>query len=478
MRRILLLLFLALPLAAQPKTNVLFIVSDDLNNDLSIYGHPLVKTPNFERLAARGVTFTRAYTQYPVCAPSRASFMTGLYPDQSGVLNNGQMFRDFVPDVVTLPQMFRRNGYFAARVGKIYHFGVPRDIGTDGDDDPASWEQVVNPKGRDKWDENIIHSTGRPGDFGGTLSWLAADGLDSEQTDAIGVGAAVELLEQHQAEPFFLAMGFYRPHTPYVAPRRYFELYHPMKVRLPIEPAGDLLDVPAAAWVQRTYQEEMNEITARKAIQAYYASISFLDAQLGRLLDSMDRLGLWKNTVVVFLSDHGYHMGEHKLWQKTTLFENSARVPLLVAAPGFERTRGKQSDAIVELVDLYPTLADLAGLETPPHVQGASVRPQLENVAAPGKAAALTTFLTVDRQHVGGKRHRPKAQGYSLRTKRWRYTEWGENAWQGLELYDHDNDPKEFTNLALDPGYADQLRLMEDLMATRVGQARARPKRW
>ena len=472
MRPLLLLLLAALPLAAQTKTNVLFIVSDDLNTDLSIYGHPVVQTPNFERLAARGVTFTQAYTQYPVCAPSRASFMTGLYPDQTGVLQNNQHFRDHVPNVVTMPQMFRRNGYFAARVGKIYHYGVPNQIGTSGADDPASWEQVVNPKGRDKWDENIIHSIGRPGDFGGTLSWLAADGVDSEQTDSLGADAAIRLLEERKDKPFFLAMGFYRPHTPYVAPREYFELYHPMKLHLPVEPPDDLLDVPAAAWVQRTYQEEMDELTARRAMQGYYAAISFLDAQLGRLLDAMDRLGLWENTVVVFLSDHGYHMGEHKLWQKTTLFENSARVPLIVAAPGFDSTRGKKSDAVVELVDLYPTLADLAGLEAPPHVQGASVRPQLQDVSAPGKAAALTTFITTDRQHVGNVRHRPNAQGYSLRTKRWRYTEWGENAWQGLELYDHQNDPKEFTNLASDPDYADELRLLEDLMATRVAAAR------
>jgi arylsulfatase A-like enzyme len=245
-----------------------------------------------------------------------------------------------------------------------------------------------------------------------------------------------------------------------------------------VEPPDDLLDVPPAAWVQRTYQEEMDELTARKAMQGYYAAISFMDAQLGRLLDAMDRLGLWENTIVIMTSDHGYHMGEHKLWQKTTLFENSARVPLIIAAPGFEGTRGKQSDAVVELVDLYPTLADLAGLEAPPHLQGASVRPQLEDAAAPGKAAALTTFITTDRQHVGPVRHRPNAQGYSIRTKRWRYTEWGENAWQGLELYDHDNDPKEFTNLAADPAYADQLRLLEDLMATRVGRVRTDPRKW
>jgi uncharacterized sulfatase len=477
MRSLLQLLFVA-SLAAQTRTNVLFIVSDDLNTDLSVYGHPIVKTPNFERLAAHGVVFTRAYTQYPVCAPSRASFMTGLYPDQTGVLQNNQHFRDHIPNVVTLPQMFRRNGYFAARVGKIFHYGVPNQIGTSGADDPASWEQVVNPKGRDKWDENLIHSIGRPGDFGGTLSWLAADGDDSEQTDAIGAGAAIKLLEDHHTKPFFIAMGFYRPHTPYVAPRKYFEMYHPMKVHLPVEPLDDLLDIPPAGWIQRTYQEEMDELTARKAMQGYYAAISFMDAQLGRLLDTMDRLKLWDNTIVVMMSDHGYHMGEHKLWQKTTLFENSDHVPLLIAAPGFDRTRGKKSDAVVELLDLYPTLADLTGLEPPPHLQGASVRPQLDKVDTPGKAAALTTLISTDREHVGNVRHRPNAQGYSLRTKRWRYTEWGKNAWQGVELYDHDNDPKEFTNLANDPAYADQVRLLEDLIATRVGRARTDPKEW
>ena len=473
MRLLVLGLVAWISLWGQRPPNVLFIVSDDLNTDLGLYGHPLVKSPNLDRLAARGVAFERAYCQAPVCNPSRASFMTGLYPDQNGVLTNSGDFRKTAAGVVTLPQMFREAGYYTARVGKIYHYGVPPQIGTDGEDHPASWVEVRNPIGRDKSDEYLITTLSPPPrrEFGGTLSWLAADGRDDEQTDAIGAQACIDLLERHKDEPFFIAMGFYRPHTPYVAPRKYFEMYPPSLVRLPNEPADDLLDIPAAAWVQRTYQELMDEMTQRRVLQAYYASISYLDAQVGRVLDAVDRLGLADNTIIVFTSDHGYHMGEHKLWQKTTLFENSARVPLIVAAPGYDSTRGRPSGAVAELVDLYPTLAELTGLEAPAHVRGASLRPQLEDVSSPGKSAALTTFITTDRQHVGGPRHRPNEKSYSIRTQRWRYTEWGRNGWQGLELYDHDNDPKEFTNLAYDARYSDEVRLLKDLLATRVAVA-------
>jgi iduronate 2-sulfatase len=397
--------------------------------------------------------------------------MTGLYPDQTGVLSNADNFRTNIPDVVTLPQLFRNNGYFSARVGKIYHFGVPTQIGTDGMDDPASWDRVFNPKGRDKLDEPIIYTIGAPGQFGGTLSWLASDGLDDEQTDAIGADAMVELMEESKDRPFFLAMGFYRPHTPYVAPRKYFEMYPTISmVRLPVEPPHHLLKVPAAAWVDRAPQSEMDERTRLAAIQAYYASITFMDAQLGRVLDALDRLELWDDTVVVFTSDHGYHMGEHQLWQKTTLFENSARVPMLIAAPGFDATRGRRSGAVAELIDIYPTLADLAGLAAPSQLMGASLRPQLENVNAPGRAAALTTFISNDRVHPRQPR-RPAAKSYSIRTERYRFTHWDERGRQGVELYDHLADPREFNNLADDPDYFDVARRLEDLLATRVNRA-------
>ena len=463
----------ALAPGADSKLNVLFIAVDDLNNDLGCYGRPLVKSPGIDRLASRGVRFDQAYCQYPVCNPSRASFMTGLYPDQTGVLNNATNFRDNWPNLVTLPQMFRNNGYFAARVGKIYHYGVPREIGTNGLDDPGSWDEVVNPKGRDVADEPLIKSIAPHRSFGGTLCWLAAGGAGAEQTDAIGATACIRLLEQHSGEPFFIAMGFYRPHTPYVAPKKYFRMYPRDLIRLPAEPLDDLVDIPPAAWMDRPYQLGMSETTKREVIQAYYASITFMDAQVGRILDAVDRLGLKENTVIVFLSDHGYHMGEHKLWQKTTLFENSARVPLIISAPGYAKTAGQTTQAVAELLDLYPTLAELCGLEAPAHLAGRSLRPQLEDPALPGAAAALTTLVSRDRVHPK-EPLRPQVRGYTIRTERYRYTEWGGGTY-GVELYDHREDPKEFVNLALAPRHQDTVKKLKRLLAERLARAKRIP---
>ncbi|MCP5116209.1 MAG: sulfatase-like hydrolase/transferase, partial [bacterium] len=249
-----LLLFLCLLLLvttiapAADKLNVLLVMSDDLNNDLGTYGHRMVKSPNIDRLASRGVRFDRAYCQYPVCNASRASAMTGMYPDQTGVRNNRIHFRDNWPNLATLPQHFRQNGYFSARIGKIYHYGVPGQIGENGLDDPASWDKVVNPRGRDKDDEPLIHTIDPKNsrNFGGTLSWLAADGEDAEQTDAIGASACIDLLRARKDEAFFIAMGFYRPHTPYVAPKKYFRMYPIELLRSPAEPVDDLVGMPLA----------------------------------------------------------------------------------------------------------------------------------------------------------------------------------------------------------------------------------------
>ena len=432
--------------AAEPprRTNVLLIMADDLNTDLGCYGHPQVQSPNLDRLARRGMRFERAYCQFPLCNPSRASLLTGRRPDATGVLENATHFRKNLPDTVTLPQLFRNSGYFVARVGKLYHYGVPDQIGTGGLDDPPSWDHVFNPRGRDRSDEPEIFSIKPGSGFGATLSWLAAAGADAEQTDGIGAAAAVRLLEAHRDKPFFLAVGFYRPHTPYVAPRKYFDLYPAESIKLPEEPADDRADIPPPALTVRPPNYGISPDLQRRAIQAYFASITFMDAQVGVVLDALDRLKLADDTIVVFASDHGYLLGEHGLWQKMALFEESARVPLIVAAPGI-KAAGRSSPRLAELVDVYPTVAGLAGLPAPAGLDGRSLAPLLADPDGPGKPAAFTQVRRGDKDH-----HFP---GYSVRTGRFRYTEW-DGGRRGVELYDHDADPHEYRNLADDPAHA------------------------
>jgi uncharacterized sulfatase len=435
----------AAPPAPAAPPNVLMIMADDLSTAIGCYGHPLVKTPNLDRLARRGVRFDRAYCQYPLCNPSRASLLTGRRPDVTGVLENQTHFRKNLPDVVTLPQLFRNHGYNVVRVGKLYHYGVPRQIGTDGLDDPPSWQKVVNPRGRDRNDESRIFSLVMTPQkqLGGTLSWLADDGPDDEQTDAIGAAAAVRLLEEFKREPkpFFLAVGFFRPHTPYVAPKSYFAMYPKESIRLVKDLGRE--GAPAVAFNVNPPHYGITEDLQRQAAQAYHAATSFMDAQAGKVLDALDRLGLAGNTVVLFASDHGYQLGEHGLWQKMSLFEEAARVPLIVAAPG-AKAAGKTSPVLAELVDIYPTLADLCGLTPPADLPGRSLRPQLDDPDAPGKPAAFTQLTR------GGKSGRV---GRSVRTDRYRYVEW-DGGRAGRQLYDMQADPAELHNLADDPKMA------------------------
>lgn len=458
-------------IAAEPrKPNVLLIVSDDLCNALGTYGHPLVKSPNIDRLAEKGVRFDRAYCQFPLCNPSRASFLTGLRPDQLRVYENATQFRANVPNAQSLPQTFRRAGYYVARVGKLYHYGVPAQIGTDGLDDNPSWEQVINPRGHDKDVEDKIHtiappSAMGPARFGGTLSWFADEGLDADQTDGKTALEIAKLLEANKDRPFFLACGFFRPHTPYVAPKKYFELYPRDKIVLPTVPNGHREAGPAMAFGSaKKEQEQLTDDLRREVTQAYHASTSFMDAQVGVVLDALERLKLADNTIVIFMSDHGYHLGEHGLWQKMSLFENSARVPLIIYDPRLKANAAgtrKSSSRIVELVDLHPTLADLAGLAAPSELTGKSLRPLLENPEAAWNKPALTQVSRGTPTTTGEKAKNRGAMGYSLRTERYRYTLWDDGK-GGEQLFDYKNDPEELNNLANDPA---QQKLKTELKA-------------
>jgi len=465
-----LLLFLSLLLpisaAAAPKKNVLFLIADDLNTMLGAYGDPLARTPNIDKLAARGVRFDRAYCTYPLCGPSRNSMLTGLYANSTGIHNNSQIFRETIPNQLSLPQAFRQQGYFAGRIGKLYHYNVPNSVGTSGHDDPASWELQLNPAGVERTEEHPKITTLTPGQFGGTLSWYASPKSDEHHTDAMLAADAEWVLERSakpNQRPFFLAVGFFRPHTPYVAPKDpYFGYYPREKMRIVPAIKADQADIPAAGLASyKREQDNMTDDQRRDALQAYYASITFMDAQVGRVIDALDRLGLAESTIIVFTSDHGYLTGEHGLWQKQSLFEESARVPLLIVAPGVAKAKTAAASPVSHL-DLFPTLAELAGITAPANLQGQSLVPLLRDPSVTGRGWALTQMMRGGGGGAGkgkGKGAAAKVDsgggrfsGYSLRTPRWRYTEWDEGK-QGRELYDHESDPRELTNLATLPAH-------------------------
>jgi len=455
---------LALVLAAAPaagrqpaaRPNVLLIMADDLNNDLGTYGHPIVKTPNIDRLASRGLRFDRAYNQFPLCNPSRASLMTGLRPDTIRIYELQTQFRANVPDAVALPQLFRRNGYYAARVGKIYHYGVPGQIGTNGLDDPPSWDAVVNPKGLDKDEEPLLTNLTPTRGLGSALAFYISPSADEEQTDGKVASETIALLEANRNRPFFIAAGFYRPHCPFIAPKRYFEHYPLDGIRVPGVAAADMSRVPKAALFTNPLNWNIPEDGLRQSIRAYYASISFLDANVGRLLAALDRLQLTDNTIVVFMSDHGYNLGEHGQWMKQSLFERSARSPLIVAGPGVH-ARGAASPRVVEYLDLYPTLAELAGLKPPSNLEGRSLVSLLK---APNGQWNHPAFTQVRRGAAPN-----FFMGYSVRTERWRYTEW-DGGTQGTELYDETNDPDELRNVADDPDRKNVIADLKRLLQT------------
>jgi uncharacterized sulfatase len=377
--------------------------------------------------------------------------------------------RTYIGDIVFLPQHFRQNGYFTARVGKVYHGGM---------DDPASWDISEEPrrtvrqrqrqqrrtetrqrKRAEAWEDDFILA-GLGSTQVAELQWRMTENEDADEPDGMIARRAVQILEEHlrtrKDQPFFLAVGFHKPHLPWVAPRRYFEMHDPAKMPLPQTPPDDLEDIPQVALTLRPQEQKMTDEEKRLAIRAYYACVSFMDAQVGVLLDALDRHKLWDNTVIVLWGDNGFHLGEHGgLWRKMTLFEESAGVPLIIAAPNIDG-KGKSCDRTVEFVDIYPTLCELCGLPMPKHhLSGKSLVPLLNDPKASWDKPALT-FV-----------RRGRVLGVSIRTERWRYTEWDEGR-MGVELYDHENDPHEWRNLVNNPKFADVVKEMKRLIRERM----------
>jgi uncharacterized sulfatase len=441
-------LLCAAELSAAEKLNVLYIVSDDLNTSLGCYGHAVVKTPNLDRLAAHGVRFDRAYCNYPVCNASRTSFLSGKRPDTTGVVDNVTPTRAVLGDSVMLPEQFRRNGYTTIKVGKIFHTGPKFE-------DSRSWDTDIIEKGTAKNPpkEQLLRTQGK----GGVV--LRAE--DGDTWDGFVARKAAELMEKaaQEGKPFFVAAGFRRPHTPYIAPEKYFALYDPAKLQPRSGPPEHLAKIPDLALTYRLGDPKFPEKSPGETMAAYYASISFMDAQVGVLLETLDRLKLWDRTVVVFHSDHGYHLGEHGgLWHKMCLFEETTRVPLLVAAPG---VKPAVSSRFVELVDLYPTLTELCAVPAPPDLEGTSFVPLLAEPTRPWKPAVFTV-VSRGKNIAATKKLDPQVMGRTVATDEWRYTSWPDGT---AELYDRKNDPYEYANLAGDPEKAGEVQRMKELLA-------------
>lgn len=469
--------------AADKKRNVLFIAVDDLRPQIGCYGDPIAKTPNIDRLARAGTVFNRAYCQQAVCSPSRTSLLTGRRPDTTRIYDLQTHFRLHLPDVVTLPQHFKNNGYHTQGFSKIYHGGL---------DDPASWsvphwqpkapsygkpqtlaalekqrekmktegKQTANKMLKKDPKTGTVLKRSRPKHRVRGPAWEDPDVADNKLPDGQTADKAIQTLRTIKDKPFFLAVGFIKPHLPFVAPKRYFDLHPPDKFTLPDNPfpPKDVPEIALTTWGElRAYSDipkkgPLPDEKALELIRAYYAASSYIDAQIGRILDELDVLDLRKNTVIVLWGDHGWQLGEHGLWCKHTNFELATRAPLIFSAPN-QKNPGARTDALAEFVDIYPTLCEFCGLPLPNGLEGSSLAPVMQDPNRPWKKAAFSQYP------------RGKIKGYSVRTDRYRYTEWAEPGKEpvGIELYDHKRDPNENVNIA---GHPENKQLLATLRKT------------
>lgn len=470
---IILTMSVVISLAADGKVqrhNILFIISDDLTyTALSCYGNPVCKTPNIDKLAAQGVRFTRAYCQGTYCGPSRASLMSGYYPHAIKMLGYRSP-REAIGDRATWAQYFKNNGYHSARISKIFHMGVPGGIeaGTDGADDPLSWSEKYNSKGPE-WKAPGVGETlegnpdgKKPVVGGNTFVVVEANGDDMVHSDGKTAAKAIELIKRFKGmdKPFFLGVGFVRPHVPFVAPKFYYPPFLPYdRMVLPEKVDGDWDDIPRQGINYKTsVNMKMDIRRQKKAVGGYYASVSFMDTQVGKVMNALEKAGLRDNTIIIFTSDHGYHLGEHDFWAKVSLLDESTRVPLIICVPG---KKPAVCNSLVELLDLYPTTASLCGLEVPKRLQGKDIAALLND---PSETVREAVFCA-------------NGKGTLLRNDRWAFIEYNKPGpapkkrkppLPAMELYDMKKDPKQYTNLAQNPEYAHIVKELRAKMAAKM----------
>lgn len=472
-----------LPSKRPEKPNILFIAVDDLRPELGCYGAVHIKTPNFDRLSANGMRFERAYCQQAVCAPSRNSLMTGLRPDALGIYDLYTFFREKTPDVITLPQAFKNNGYQTERMGKIYHTAHGNQ------DDELSWSipawnmsEEIRKLGKIQRKDTIGLERDYPQIAGQKLPFYRSNEPESSMSDAMVANHAIERLKALKDTSFFLAVGFVKPHLPFVAPRKYWDLYDPTTISIPErkQPEGMAAMALANFGELRKYhgipqEGPLNDSISTHLIHGYYAAVSMIDAQLGKLLDALEALDLAKNTIIVLWGDHGWKLGDYGNWCKHSNMELDTRVPLFFSVPWLEK--GLPSQSLVEFVDIYPTLCDLAGIEKPAHLEGQSLLPVLKDPEAIIKDVAISQY---PRGKSLGYDRKRELMGYSIRSGQYRYTRWQKYEQPEVvverELYDHANGSLAVKNLALDEGYATMikefdLQLDEELRKYKIWKA-------
>ncbi len=437
--------------ATAQKLNVLLIAIDDLRPELATYKTDGILTPNIDRLAAKGLQFNSAYCQYPVCNASRSSFLTGWRPDKLDIFGNKIALRNKWPDIVTLPQLFRNNGYFTAGLGKLLHAGTDERGEITFFRDDASFDYFYKAKGQ----EPKIGRQGEGRKLGdGTVNWarwLAAEGGDLAQADGLIAANAVRVLEENHDKPFFIGVGFHKPHDPFIAPKEYFDRYPLEKISLTNDP-NDRTSLLKYALPDTYNFATFKDQDRREFKRAYHACTTFVDTQVGKLLDTMDRLDLWDDTIVILMGDHGYHLGEHGWWNKVTVFDIGARVPLVMWVPE-SGGMGAQSETVVELLDLYPSLIDICNLKPAHELQGQSLSPVLQDANVNLNKPAFTQVV-----------RSPVGMGYSVRFGDWRLTQWGLDGSGGTELYNVKKDREGFYNHASDPKQAATRERLHNLL--------------